>query len=107
MTDAELGTRIVQAVERLKRAKAELAALFAEAEEKQQALQAAGEFAMFLTCEGGRGMARRDKAVAVEPWPAFEELCAVLQRQADKREEVAGLQKAVRDMSGLDRDLLS
>ena len=107
MTDAELGTRILQAVDRLKRAKAELAAVFSEALEKKKTLEDAGKFALFLTCEGGRGLVRQDKREAVKPWPAVGELRDILQRCEDARVEVAALQKTVKEMSGLDRDLLS
>lgn len=106
MTDAELGTRIVDAVRRLKRAKAELAALLSEALEKRKALEDAGKFALHLTCEGGGGMVRHDKRADVTPWPSVEEMRGILERCEAARDEVAALQKAVRDMTGLDRELL-
>lgn len=107
MTDAELGARIVLAVERLKRAKAEAAALWADATDKRSALQAAAENARHLMHEPGRGLVLHSTGKAATAWPAFEDVAAAFKRHGDKEAEVEELRKAVKKMTGLDRDLLS
>ena len=108
MTDAELGTRIVQAVERLKRAKAEAAALWTDATEKRAALREAGDSAGHLMHDPERGrLALHSTGEAAKAWPSFEEVAAAFKRHHEKDAEVDELRDAVKKMTGLDRELLS
>ena len=107
MTDAELGARIIQAVERLKRAKAEAAALWTDATDKRAALQAAAEDARHLMHKPGHGLVLHSTGKPMRRWPAFEEVADAFKRHEEKEAEVAALREAVKKMTGLDRDLLS
>ena len=108
MTDAELGTRIVEAVDRLKRAKAEMAALWSDVTSKRSALQAAGDSARHLMHEPGRGLVLHNTGKGrAEQWPAFEEMTVAYRRHNEKAAEVKELREAVKNMTGLDGELLS
>ena len=96
-----------QAVERLKRAKAEAAALWTDATDKRSALQRADDNARHLVHEPGQGLVLHSTGKAAEPWPAFEEVAAAFKRHGEKEAEVDELREAVKRMTGLDRDLLS
>lgn len=107
MTDEQLGVRILQAVESLKRAKAELEALAADLRTKQAALAGAGDLVGDLEVDDRGRLVRHSSGGAVEAWPTFDDLSATHRQHREKSAEVARLRDSVKRMTGLDQDLLS